>query len=72
MKYSISEDNQRRLDQMARSNFGELLASILEDRANSLVKSLKVADVDMFRQMQGRSLELDDLLTALKIKAHKE
>jgi hypothetical protein len=68
MKYSISETDVSRLSQLARSNFGELLLRVLEDRTAQLVKSLKLADADMFRQVQGRALELDDLLTALKIK----
>jgi len=72
MKYGISTTDQQRLDQLARSNFGEVLVTVLEDRARSLIKSLKVADTDTFRQVQGRALEIDDLLTALKVKERGE
>ena len=73
MKYTgISETDQERLHQLARSHFGELLITVLEDRAKALVKHLKAADTDTFRQVQGRALELDDLLTVLKVKGREE
>lgn len=68
MKYKISEANQRRLEQFARSNFAELLHDILRDREKQLNDFFRSALPENFLEVKGRALEIDDLFTVLKIK----
>jgi hypothetical protein len=71
LKYKISEDQSRKLEQFARSNFAELLVEILSERQKRINEMFRTVVPEVFLQVQGRALELDDLLTALKIKVQE-
>lgn len=72
MKYRIIESDERKLDQFARSNFAELFVNILRERERQLNECLRRATTENFQQVQGRALEVDELLNVLKIKEHEE
>lgn len=72
MKYKVTEINQRRLEQFARSNFAPVLFEIISDRIEFLNEQFRRTQPEVFQQIQGRALELDDLLTALKVKGSGE
>lgn len=69
MKYKLSEEVERKLEQFNRSNYAELLRLILTERENQLNKAFRSSLPEGFSQVQGRALEIDDLLTTLRIKA---
>ncbi len=72
LKYKISEDQQRKLEQLARSNFAELLVEIFSERQKRLNEMFRTVLPEVFQQVQGRALEIDELLVALKIKDNLE
>jgi hypothetical protein len=71
LKYKISEDQNRKLEKFARSNFAELLVEILSERQKRINEMFRTVVPEVFLQVQGRALEIDDLLTALKIKVQE-
>lgn len=73
MKYSVTDpDIERKLKQFVHSNYAELLEMVLSMRMDKLIKMLKSAPPEGFQQVQGRVLELDDLIEMLKAKASGE
>jgi hypothetical protein len=72
LKYKISEDQNRKLEQFARSNFAELLVEVLSERQKRINEMFRTVVPEVFLQVQGRALELCELLDALKIKERSE
>jgi hypothetical protein len=72
LKYKISEDQSRKLEQFARSNFAELLVEVLSERQKRINEMFRTVVPEVFLQVQGRALELCELLDALKIKERSE
>jgi hypothetical protein len=68
MKYRISSNQARKLEQFSRSNYAELLAEILQAREAQLNIAFRGALPENFLEVKGRALEIDSLLEALKSK----
>lgn len=68
MKYRISPNQARKLEQFSRSNYAELLAEILQQREIQLNDAFRRALPENFLEVKGRALEIDSLLEALKSK----
>lgn len=68
MKYRISPNQARKLEQFSRSNYAELLAEILQAREIQLNDAFRHALPENFLEIKGRALEIDSLLEALKSK----
>jgi len=72
MKYNLSDDQKRKLEQFARSNFAELFSEIMKERQQQIYVTLRLTLPEAFAKEQGRLLEIDDLLTALNIRERGE
>jgi hypothetical protein len=68
MKYRITPNQARKLEQFSRSNYAELLAEILQLREQQLNDAFRRALPENFLEFKGRALEIDSLLEALKSK----
>ena len=68
MKYRITPNQARKLEQFERSNYAELFAEILRQREQQLNDAFRRALPENFLEVKGRALEIDSLLEALKAK----
>jgi hypothetical protein len=68
MKYKLSEDHERKLEQFARSTYAQLFVEILNERQQQIYTQLRLVLPEAFAKEQGRLLELDDIAATLKIK----
>jgi hypothetical protein len=68
MKYRINPNQARKLEQLSRSNYAELLAEIILQREQQLNDAFRRALPENFLEVKGRALELESLLEALKSK----
>jgi hypothetical protein len=68
MKYRITPNQARKIEQLMRSNYAELLAEILRGREQQLNDAFRGALPENFQEVKGRALEIDSLIEALKSK----
>jgi hypothetical protein len=67
--FKIDDHEKRQLEQFVRSNFYLLFGAILKRREKYINGVLRCAQSETLIQAQGRAMELDDLMSLLKIKA---
>ena len=72
MKYKLTQDQERKVGQMARSNFADLLFEILRQREQQLNELFRRSLPESFLETKGRALEIDELLSVFKSKERGE
>jgi hypothetical protein len=68
MKYKLSEEHKRKVEQFSRSNFAQLFVEIFIQREKQINDMFRSTLPEGFQQVQGRALEINELIEALKIK----